>query len=103
MGKYNTSGAVLMGLVCLNFANVNTSVEINHLDMMKTGSYVSVNDYGNVSSILMDYTVPKSRLGVELEANAMFGNMREATVAEQKHIQDSIDEISVSTGFNFWD
>lgn len=29
--------------------------------------------------------------------------MREATIKEQKSIQDNIDKISIPTGINFWD
>lgn len=38
----------------------------------------------------------------EKEAKNLFGNMREATVTEQKSIQKNIDKIAVPTGINFW-
>lgn len=45
----------------------------------------------------------EKKFNVEKEAQSLFGNMREATIAEQKSIQNNIDEISVETGYNFWD
>lgn len=45
----------------------------------------------------------EKKFNVEKEAQSLFGNMREATIAEQKSIQNNIDKISVETGYNFWD
>lgn len=45
----------------------------------------------------------EKKLNVEKEAQSLFGNMREATIVEQKSIQNNIDKISVETGYNFWD
>ena len=44
----------------------------------------------------------EKKLNVEKEAQSLFGNMREATIAEQKSIQNNIDKISVETGYNFF-
>lgn len=45
----------------------------------------------------------EKKFNVEKEAQSLFGNMREATIAEQKSIQNNIGKISVETGYNFWD
>lgn len=44
----------------------------------------------------------EKKFNVEKEAQSLFGNMREATIAEQKSIQNNIGKISVETGYNFW-
>ncbi len=45
----------------------------------------------------------EKKFNVEKEARSLFGNMREATIVEQKSIQNNICKISVETGYNFLD
>lgn len=105
MGKFGiidrTNSFVLMGLACA-IVSVNTSVMTQQFD--NTALYSAVdNNYGTGSDSLKSYPVIERKLKVEKEAQSLFGNMREATIAEQKSIQNNIDKISVETGYNFWD
>lgn len=96
-----TSSFALMGLTCA-IVSANTSVMTQQFD--NTALYSTVdNKYGTGSDILKSYPIVEKKLNVEKEAQSLFGNMREATIAEQKSIQNNIDKISVETGYNFWD
>lgn len=48
-------------------------------------------------------TKSKKKSEIEKEAQFFIGEMREATIAEQKFIQANIDKIAFPTGINFWD
>lgn len=95
------SSMVLMGLTCYAIASANTSVGTQ---MLATPAvYSGIDDYGTDSMMLKDYKLQENKFKVEKEAQGLFGNMREATIAEQRALQDNIDKISVPTGINFWD
>ena len=97
-----TGSMLLMGLTCVAIS-ANTSVITQQFNDV-AGLYSAVDgSYGNESNSLQNYPIPRRELKVETEAKELFGNMREATIAERKSIQNSIDKISLKTGFNFWD
>ncbi len=91
-----------MGLTCCAIVGANTSTGMQTLNGIALHSTIE-NSYRTDSIILQDYDMPEAKSKVEKEAQSLFGNMREATFAEQKSIQDNIDKISVPTGVNFWD
>lgn len=93
---------MLMGLTCCAIVSANTSTGMQTLNDIASYSTME-NSYGTDSTTLKDYSVPETKFKVEREAQSLFGNMREATIAEQKSVQDNIDKISVPTGINFWD
>lgn len=106
MGKYSimdrTNSALLVGLTCCAIVSANTSTGIQSFN---TAYYATENEnsYGNISTVLKEYKIPQKKFKVETEAQNLFGKMREATLSEQRIIQNNIDKISVPTGFNFWD
>lgn len=106
MNKYSivdrASSIMLMGVTCCAIVSANTSTGIRTLNNIASYSIIE-NSYRTDSTILKNYNVPETKFTVEKEAQNLFGNMREATITEQKSIQDNIDKISVSTGINFWD
>ena len=106
MNKYSivdrASSIMLMGLTCCAIVSANTSTGMQTLNGIASYS-TTENSYRTDSAILKDYNVPVTKFKVEKEAQSLFGNMREATIAEQKSIQDNIDKISMPTGVNFWD
>ena len=122
------SSVLLIGLTCGTVASENTSIAIkpvdtyveSHYDVTnnyknESASFVNMDSFQNNSMLLKNFNSPKiewtsktfnpskKMLKLELEAKALFGEMREATSEEQKAIQDSIRKISKPTGFNFWD
>lgn len=97
-----TGSMFLMGLTCYAMVSANTSVGTQPFNNAALCSTVD-SSYGTESTTLKDYHMSTNKLKVEKEAQNLFGNMREATIAEQKCIQDNIDKISAPTGFNFWD
>lgn len=96
------SSVILMGLTCCTIVSANTSTGIRTLTTDDTGIYSTANEYGTTSTVLKDYKIFKGKMKVEKEAEEVFGDMREATVDEQRNIQKHIEKISVSTGVNFW-
>ena len=108
MGKYNfidkASRLVFIGLTCTTI-NANTSMEIQHLDYINTPHSVTLEEgtFRSGSVFLAEYKIAERKLKVEIEAQRMFGQMREATFEEQCAIQRNIDKISTCTGVNFWD
>lgn len=106
MNKYSivdrASSIMVMGLTCCAIVSANTSTGMQTLNHIASYSTME-NSYGTDSTTLKDYSVPETKFKVEREAQSLFGNMREATIAEQKSVQDNIDKISVPTGINFWD
>ena len=71
------------------------------------GYYYTTKDFGTESSSIVEYNLPykqrdnKSKL--EMEAEFLFGPMREATKEEQDDVKKYIESIAVPTGLNFWD
>lgn len=92
-----------MGLTCCAIVSANTSTMTQAFN--KLGIYSTTNNsfYGTESGMLKQYPIKEDKSNVEKEAQKLFGNMREATIAEQNAIQKNIDKISVPTGINFWD
>ncbi|GEM_PF-918328 len=68
-------------------------------------SYNYANMQFNKNSNNVVKRMPKSRkkLGIELEADSLFGAMRDATKEEQESVEKYIDSISKDTGVNFFD
>lgn len=132
MSRYNlndcASTLLLVGIVGLASITTNSSNVIRKCDISEQ-YYSSPKTYGNDTQLLEKYLMPKNdtpllemysipkndtklleknlvsknKFTVEEEAEAIFGEMREATVDEQKNLQESIDEISWQSGVNFWD
>lgn len=95
---------VLMGSIAASLISFNTSNYMQDITPTTSIEYKQeiINNY-NSSTTLKEYFTPKQRLRVEIEADNIFGEMRPATVEEQKSIMEGIKSISKPVGINFWD
>lgn len=92
--------ALISSISCVSLYSANTS------DVMRTydACYKStINVYGSNTEIPKEYKMKERQFTVEYDAESIFGEMRDATVEEQRNVLKSIKEISEPTGLNFWD
>lgn len=103
----NISGtACVLGLV-LSTMSVNSTVVVNvHGDHeIKKANYSYYNE-SSINPLAVDVSnIYETNLSTRLEkeANALFGEMRNATPEEQESINRYIKSISRDTGVNFFD
>ena len=78
------SSMFLVGLTCV-FMSANTSVGTGFTDNSEAAYYVNTaaSEFCNVSTVLAEYLVTDDKLKVEMEAQKLFGKMREATFEER--------------------
>lgn len=70
---------------------------------MEVHSTYSSNEYNDSSASIQYYELKTSKHNVELEAERIFGQMRDATNAERMVSQNYMMEHSTPLGINFWD
>lgn len=94
---------VLAGSLLSTFLYPNTSVSIQNITIKPNNSYVLEYTSYNTSKMIQNYSLPNQKFEVEKEAESLFGNMRMATLEEQKQITNCLNSISKPIGVNFWD
>lgn len=96
------STLLLVGIMSCASIAMNSSDMIRKYETIEQ-HYNGTKVYGNDTQLLEKYSVNENKFTVEEEAEYVFGKMREATVEEQKNLMESIEQISVESGVNFWD
>lgn len=89
------------GVSCASLSSTNSSDVMRSYD--DAYYHDASKDYGSDTEIPKEYQIKERKFAVEYEAEVAFGEMRDATVEEQRNVLESIKEISEPTGLNFWD
>jgi len=98
------NSVMLVGSLAFSVLSFNTSSYMQNVvpTVASEHSQIISNDY-NSSISLREYSAPKQKFNVEIEAENIFGKMRSATIEEQNSIMKGIKSISKPVGVNFWD
>lgn len=104
----NITGTVCALSIVLSVISPNSTMLIRGNDMHKVNYsfYDKNSDFTNNSianNKVDNIYLQSNSSNIEKEAIELFGVMREATIAEQKSVNNYIDNISTDTGVNFFD
>lgn len=103
---FNVANTFLVAGMTLSMMNSTPLTMFNDNYIQENNYYVENNNLG-INNMSYNYKrtnvyYSNSSLKIEDEANALFGNMRDATVDELESVNNYILSISKETGVDFW-
>lgn len=102
--KNVTSTACVVGLA-LTTMSLNSTLLVSGNDELPMANYYNVDETSSqpLLSAVSNIYIDKRERNIDLEAEKMFGRMRDATQEEQECISKYINNIAEDTGVNFFD